>query len=166
MDASMLPWLFSNSPMRRSPGRRVQLPGSIAPRFAYPTATALASEADASGSSAVASPASATTGKKLAFPNGDPKAFSGNILSRFMALGGHNAGSLDAIMSDARVKEDKRKVAETKDGLDIYAFRYLGDPAMHLGLMAQQVQTKRPAAVRRRQDGLLMVDYAKALKGK
>lgn len=72
-------------------------------------------------------------------------------------------GGLFAI-SDERAKTDKEKIAETKDGLPIYSFRYKGSPKTEIGLMAQDVARKRPSAVRRRPDGLMSVDYGRALQ--
>lgn len=66
-------------------------------------------------------------------------------------------------LSDERAKEDKHKIAETKDGMGIYQFRYKGSPQTQIGLMAQQVQKKKPEAVQKGADGLLRVDYKKAL---
>jgi len=39
-----------------------------------------------------------------------------------------------------------------------------GDDTPQVGLLAQEVAKKRPDAVARRPDGLLMVDYSKAMK--
>jgi len=66
-------------------------------------------------------------------------------------------------LSDERAKEDKRKVGETKDGMGIYSYRYKGDPETRMGLMAQEVAKKRPEAVKRRPDGLMAVNYERAL---
>lgn len=67
-------------------------------------------------------------------------------------------------MSDERTKTDKKKIGETKDGLGLYSFRYKGSPKMEIGLMAQEVQKKRPDAVAMGADGFLRVDYGKAVK--
>lgn len=65
--------------------------------------------------------------------------------------------------SDERVKDDKKKIGETKDGLGLYSFKYKGSPKTEVGLMAQEVQKKKPGAVAKGADGFLMVDYKKAL---
>lgn len=75
---------------------------------------------------------------------------------------GQVAGGLFSL-SDERAKTDKEKIAETEDGMGIYKFRYKGSPKTEIGLMAQEVKRKRPRAVKRRTDGLLAVNYDKAL---
>lgn len=77
-------------------------------------------------------------------------------------LGG--LGGLFAL-SSPEAKTDKKKIAETKDGLGIYSFKYKGSPKTQVGLMADQVAKKRPEAVRKRSDGLMEVRYDLALKG-
>lgn len=67
-------------------------------------------------------------------------------------------------LSDERAKTDKEKIAETKDGLGIYSYRYKGSPRTEIGLMAQEVAKKRPNAVRTGQDGLMRVNYSEALQ--
>jgi hypothetical protein len=79
------------------------------------------------------------------------------------AAGG--AGGLDGILgilSDRRAKEDIAEIGELYDGSPVYSYRYKGDPVTHVGLMAQEVEERRPDAVMTRPDGLKMVDYAKA----
>ena len=64
--------------------------------------------------------------------------------------------------SDRRLKEDVRKVGETKDGLPIYKFRYKGEEKdqTHIGYMADDVEKKHPDAVGKSQ-GYKYVDYDK-----
>lgn len=76
------------------------------------------------------------------------------------AIGG--LGGLFAL-SDERVKTDKEKIGETDDGLGIYSYKMKGSPQTQIGLMAQEVQKKKPSAVRKGQDGLLRVNYGKAV---
>jgi hypothetical protein len=76
------------------------------------------------------------------------------------AIGG--IGGLFAL-SDERAKDDKHKIGETKDGMNIYSFKYKGSPKTEIGLMAQEVKRKKPGAVKKRPDGLFAVDYGKAL---
>lgn len=71
-------------------------------------------------------------------------------------------GSMFAL-SDKRAKTDIEKVGKTDDGQPIYAYRYKQGGPMQLGLMAQDVEKKRPDAVATRPDGLKMVNYSKAL---
>lgn len=67
-------------------------------------------------------------------------------------------GSL--VLSDRRAKEDIKKVGKTDDGLNVYTYKYKGIPGVHMGVMAQEVQKKRPEAVGNF-GGLLAVDYSK-----
>ncbi len=76
------------------------------------------------------------------------------------AIGG--LGGLFAL-SDERVKDDMRKIGETDDGLGLYSYRMKGSPETQIGLKAQDVKKKKPQAVRKGADGLLRVDYAKAV---
>ncbi|WP_434286304.1 tail fiber domain-containing protein [Celeribacter sp. SCSIO 80788] len=73
-------------------------------------------------------------------------------------------GKVGVTLSDARVKEDKEKIGETKDGIGIYRFRYKGDPKLQIGLMAQDVKKKRPEAVTTTPSGLMAVNYDEATK--
>jgi hypothetical protein len=67
-------------------------------------------------------------------------------------------------LSDERAKTDKHKIAETKDGMGLYSFKYKGSPKTEVGLMAQEVAKKKPGAVAKGADGLLRVNYGKALQ--
>lgn len=84
-------------------------------------------------------------------------------------LGSIFAKALPAgFLSDERAKKDIEKVGKAK-GLDLYLYNYRDEPEgspKHLGLLAQQVRKKKPQAVSKRPDGLLQVDYGKALGGK
>lgn len=62
--------------------------------------------------------------------------------------------------SDKRLKKDIKKVGETDEGLGIFTYKYKGDDKPQIGVMAQEVQRKKPEAVRN-VGGLLMVDYSK-----
>ena len=67
-------------------------------------------------------------------------------------------------LSDENTKTDKHKIGETKDGMGLYSFKYKGSPKTQIGLMAQEVQKKKPSAVAKGSDGFLRVDYGKALQ--
>lgn len=75
-------------------------------------------------------------------------------------LGG--IGGLFAL-SDERAKDDMEKIGETEDGIGIFKFRYKGDPKVQIGLKAQEVAKKKPGAVAMGADGLLRVDYGRAV---
>jgi hypothetical protein len=72
-------------------------------------------------------------------------------------------GMLGMMMSDVRLKTDIQKVGEN-EGLNIYSFRYKGQPETHVGYMAQEVLMKKPEAVHDI-GGLLAVDL-NAVEGK
>ena len=63
-------------------------------------------------------------------------------------------------ISDRRLKDDIRLVGRTFDGLNIYTFRYKGDPVVRMGVMAQEVLEVHPEAVGEL-DGYLAVDYGR-----
>ena len=67
-------------------------------------------------------------------------------------------------LSDERAKTDEKKIGETEDGMGIYSFKYNGSPKTEIGLMAQEVKRKKPGAVMTGADGLMRVNYGKALK--
>ncbi len=80
---------------------------------------------------------------------------------RFLAGAGM---SMLPTLSDRRAKTDIRRVGETDDGQNVYVYRYKGSRNYHLGMMAQEVAETHPEAVVRRPDGLLAVNYDKALE--
>lgn len=84
----------------------------------------------------------------------------------FGGMGGlfEGLGAAGLTLSDERAKADKEKIGETEDGLGIYSFRYKGSPTTEIGLMAQDVAKKKPRAVRRTPEGLMAVDYKRALR--
>ncbi|RVH49330.1 tail fiber domain-containing protein [Sinorhizobium meliloti] len=66
-----------------------------------------------------------------------------------------------ASLSDKNAKKDIKKVGELK-GHGLYEYSYRGkhnDGKRHIGVLAQEVEKKRPDAVSRRPDGLRQVDY-------
>lgn len=50
-------------------------------------------------------------------------------------------------LSDKRIKTDIKKVGKTDDGLNVYTYRYKGSPQIHMGVLAQEVERKKPEAV-------------------
>lgn len=68
------------------------------------------------------------------------------------------------LFSDRNLKTDIHKIGETDSGFPLYTFRYKGDAPMafRIGLMAQDVEKKRPEAVIHTPFGMA-VDYAEAL---
>lgn len=84
----------------------------------------------------------------------------GQAMGQYNSTMGGLFGLGAAMISDERVKEDKRRVGETDDGTPIYTYRYKGDEKTQMGVMAQDMQKKNPKAVKRMGD-LLAVDYRK-----
>lgn len=79
----------------------------------------------------------------------------GGILSMLPMLGG--------IFSDERVKDDIEKVGELYDETPVYSYKYKGDPTPRIGLIAQDVEKREPAAVHNFPGtNIKMVDYGKA----
>lgn len=64
------------------------------------------------------------------------------------------------LRSDRRLKEDIRKVGKTDEGHNVYTYRYRGEPATHMGVMAQEIRKSQPDAVKKL-GGFYAVDYAK-----
>jgi hypothetical protein len=78
-------------------------------------------------------------------------------------VGGAGSGGGVIIISDARLKTAVRYLATLDNGLKIYAFRYLWDDAVHVGVMAQDLlalEAFRPAVVSM-PSGYYAVDYAR-----
>lgn len=65
--------------------------------------------------------------------------------------------------SDERLKDDVKKVGETDDGIGLYSYRYKGDDKKEIGLIAQDVEKKKPSAVKKTKSGYKAVNYSKAL---
>ena len=78
---------------------------------------------------------------------------------------GSTLGGLGGLfsLSDERAKTDMKKIGKTEDGLGLYSFKMKGSDETQIGLKAQDVKKKKPGAVAKRPDGLLAVDYKKAL---
>lgn len=80
------------------------------------------------------------------------------ILGGLFGLGGKLIG-----LSDERAKKNIKKVGEM-NGHKLYSYKYKkgkGDGKHHVGVIAQEVEKKRPDAVSERPDGLKQVDYGK-----
>ena len=67
-----------------------------------------------------------------------------------------------ALLSDRRFKTDIRRVGRLENGLAVYAYRFRGGTATEIGLMADEVETLHPAAVRE-VAGVKLVDYGRAV---
>lgn len=93
--------------------------------------------------------------------------FLANIAEGTGALSGSTtSGSTSApqpFFSDERLKEDIRTIGHTKDGLRIVSYRYKGSPHTQIGMLAQDVEKKRPEAVGLA-EGYKTVDYDAATR--
>lgn len=78
-----------------------------------------------------------------------------NLMGGLLGFGGRLLS-----LSDERAKENIKKVGKL-DGHNLYRYNYKGDPTRtkHVGVMAQEVEKKRPDAVLRREDGMRVVNY-------
>jgi Chaperone of endosialidase len=67
------------------------------------------------------------------------------------------------IFSDRRLKTDIERVGTLDNGLPVHVFRYIGDDRFRLGLMADEVEEVRPAAIGEA-FGFKTVDYERAVR--
>ncbi|MGL5011793.1 MAG: tail fiber domain-containing protein [Paracoccaceae bacterium] len=82
----------------------------------------------------------------------------------FSAIGsGINAGAQMYARSDRRVKTNIRRVGRSRNGFTIYTYFYRDGGPMDWGVMAQEVEVRKPSAVATF-GGVKHVDYAEALK--
>jgi len=91
--------------------------------------------------------------------------FLANIAMGTGALSGSTTTTTQPMpfFSDRRVKHDVKEIGKTHDGQPIYSFKYNGEKATRIGLMAQDVEKKHPEAVYD-MDGIKGVDYEEATK--
>lgn len=89
--------------------------------------------------------------------------FLANIAMGTGALSGSTTTTTQPMpfFSDRRVKDDVKEIGKTHDGLPIYSYKYKGDDATRIGLMAQDVEKKHPEAVYD-MGGVKGVDYKQA----
>jgi hypothetical protein len=78
-------------------------------------------------------------------------------------LSGLGSGFLPflSVLSDARVKDNVAPIGMLFDGTPVYSFNYIGDRTPRMGLIAQDVERRRPDAVHQIA-GVKTVDYGKA----
>jgi hypothetical protein len=75
--------------------------------------------------------------------------------------GGFRGGGGGGRRSDARLKHDIVLLDRLDNGLGFYRFIYNGGGTAFVGVLAQEVQSVMPEAVRRARDGYLWVSYDK-----
>ena len=62
--------------------------------------------------------------------------------------------------SDVRLKDNIQKIGRSIEGHNIYRFRYNNSTQEYIGVMAQEVQRKKPEAVAKLNNDTYMVDYS------
>lgn len=89
--------------------------------------------------------------------------FLANVAMGTGALSGSTTTTTQpsSFFSDKRLKDDIEPIGKTYDGQDIVRYRYKGEPATRIGLVAQDVEKKHPEAVGLA-GGYKTVDYDKA----
>lgn len=70
-------------------------------------------------------------------------------------------GGIGSIFSDRRLKTDIKRVGKTKSGLDVFTFRYKDGGPVQMGVMAQDVEKKKPSALGPKIEGYRTVDYGR-----
>lgn len=70
---------------------------------------------------------------------------------------------LYSLFSDKNLKENIKEVGELDNGLPVYKYNYKGSPTTQIGVMAQDVEKKKPEAVGERA-GYKTVNYDEATK--
>lgn len=126
-------------------------------------ASAAASNAASSAASKAASSAASNAAGRAA------SNAASNAAGRAASSAASNAASSAAgraaqnvrVPSDIRLKRDIVALARTDSGLQLYRYRYIGEATHYVGVMAQEVARQVPAAVHRRADGYLEVDYGR-----
>ncbi|WP_316176151.1 tail fiber domain-containing protein [Bradyrhizobium sp. SZCCHNRI1073] len=88
-----------------------------------------------------------STTEKQASPLEQFTQLAGGLGSLFGGGGGTTAGNIFKLISDRRAKEDITQVGTLFDGTPVYRYRYIGQPAFQIGLMAQDVEKYAPEAV-------------------
>lgn len=71
---------------------------------------------------------------------------------------GSNLGAAAIMASDVRLKEHITRIGHLDSGIPVYRFRYKGQPQVHVGVLAQEVEHTIPDAVLER-DGIKFVNY-------
>jgi len=94
---------------------------------------------------------------RAGFSGGGGRSFSGGGGGFRGGGGGFRGGG--GRRSDIALKHDVVLLGHLDNGLGFYRFSYNGSEKAYVGVIAQEVQTVVPEAVRRGEDGYLRVDY-------
>ena len=68
------------------------------------------------------------------------------------------------MLSDKRLKTDIKLITTLKNGIRIYSYRWIGTMIRQVGVLAQEVMTTMPDAVKLGDDGYYRVNYAHILE--
>jgi len=94
----------------------------------------------------------------------DGLSIAGSLMGIGTGIAGINAAGgvgawLSGGVSDRRLKENIKKIGESKSGLGIYKFNYIGQVKQYIGTMADEVIKVVPEAVVRMSNGYFGVRY-------
>lgn len=99
---------------------------------------------------------------QMAILNGNIQAQQAQSSAISSTVGLALQGASIAMVSDVRVKENIEHIGVLPTGDRFYAFNYVWEPEVRrVGVMAQEIRSRVPAAVSRGPDGILAVDYSK-----
>lgn len=115
--------------------------------------SAATSRAASQAASAASSRAASTAAARAA------RSAASSAASDAAARAAANAASNIRVPSDARLKSDIVPLARTRNGFQLYRYRYIGDDTLYVGVMAQDIARQMPAAVSVASDGYLRVNY-------
>ena len=91
--------------------------------------------------------------------NQGAQSYTYNPTMQWIGTAAQAAGPLASLFSDARLKENIKPVGETYDGLTTYTYNYKGDNTPQMGVMAQEVEVKKPEALGPTINGFKTVRY-------
>ncbi len=86
-----------------------------------------------------------------------------STMSGLFSLGSSALSAAPFMFSDSRLKRIIRRIGSIK-GIPLYVYKYLGNSAEEVGVIAQEVQKVRPDLVTRHRNGYLMVNYKALLE--
>lgn len=82
-----------------------------------------------------------------------------NQTAQWLGTAASAAGAAGSIFSDARIKENIHSIGKLHNGQTIYRFNYKGNPQVHIGLIAQEVEKTDKAHAVHEVNGVKAVDY-------
>lgn len=79
--------------------------------------------------------------------NSQGQQYSYNPTMQYIGGNMQAAASILPMLSDVRLKENIKRVGKTDDGLGVYTYNYKWDDTPQMGVMAQEVEKKKPEAM-------------------